>query len=176
MCVLKMSPLPSTGWPLGVYYSEYEMLAPLRGLLIRMAFSELASLVLILIAVAVVSRRITRPLTELVSITDNVAAGHLDAPMPRVRNQDEVGRLITSFGSMQEKLKQHIAQLEQETASRNRLQGELMRPPRYNCPCFQTAAGLTCRNHGISYGRRNGRQNPWVETCTATTCARTMSC
>jgi sigma-B regulation protein RsbU (phosphoserine phosphatase) len=125
MCVLKMSPLPSTGWPLGAYYSEYEMLAPLRGLLIRMAISELASLVLILVAVAVVSRRITRPLTALVSVTDNVAAGRLDAPMPRAENQDEVGRLISSFGSMQKNLKHHIEQLEQETASRNRLQGEL---------------------------------------------------
>ena len=125
MCIVKMSPLPSTGWPLGVYYSEYEMLEPLRELLFRMAFSELLSLVLILFAVAAVSRRITRPLSELVSITDNVATGNLDAPMPRVRNQDEVGRLITSFGSMQEHLKLHIARLEQETASRNRLQGEM---------------------------------------------------
>jgi sigma-B regulation protein RsbU (phosphoserine phosphatase) len=124
-CVLKMWPLPSTGWVLGVYYSEYEVLAPLRELLLRMALSELAGLVLILVAVAMISRRITRPLTELASITDNVAAGNLDAPMPRVRNQDEVGRLITSFGSMQQNLKQFITRLQQETASRNRLQGEM---------------------------------------------------
>jgi sigma-B regulation protein RsbU (phosphoserine phosphatase) len=125
MCVVRMLPLPSTGWPLGVYYSEHEKLKPLRSLLWRMALSELCSLLVILFAVSVVSRRITRPLLELVSITDNVAAGNLDAPMPRVRSEDEVGRLITSFGSMQGHLKQHIARLEQETATRNRLQGEM---------------------------------------------------
>jgi sigma-B regulation protein RsbU (phosphoserine phosphatase) len=125
MCILKFSPLPSTGWTLGVYYAEYDMLAPLRGFLFRMAISELASLVLILFAVGIVSRRITLPLKALVSVTENVAAGRLDAPMPPVKSQDEVGSLISSFGSMQEKLKHHIEQLEQETASRNRLQGEL---------------------------------------------------
>ena len=125
MCVLRMSRLPSTGWLLLLFYSEDEILAPLEELLWRMALSDVVGLAVALFAVAIVSRRITRPLSELASITDNVAAGNLDAPMPRIRSNDEVGRLIHSFGSMQSHLRDYIQRLQEETATRNRLQGEM---------------------------------------------------
>jgi phosphoserine phosphatase RsbU/P len=124
-CVVKVTPLHSNGWLLGVIYSEYEMLEPLRRQLIRLALTGLLGVVLIAIAVSVVSRRLTRPLAALVTVTDNIAAGNLAAPMPKVRRQDEVGRLISSFATMQTSLRDHIKELEQETARRNRLQGEL---------------------------------------------------
>ncbi|MCX2979871.1 HAMP domain-containing protein [Halieaceae bacterium IMCC14734] len=124
-CLVHMTPLATTGWPLGVYYSETEMLAPLRSLLLRMALSELASLMLVLVLVHFLSRQLTRPLAALVSVTDNIARGYLDAPLPRTPRDDEVGRLVRSFAAMQRNLREHIAKLQRETASRNRLEGEL---------------------------------------------------
>ncbi len=124
-CVVNISPLKSNGWPLGVIYSEQEMLAPLRAELLRLALTGLLGVALIAVAVSIVSRRLTRPLAALVTVTDNVAAGNFDAPMPRVYRQDEIGRLVSSFASMQKNLRAHIEQLKAETARRNRLQGEL---------------------------------------------------
>ena len=124
-CLVHMTPLATTGWPLGVYYSETEMLAPLRSLLVRMALSELGSLLLILVLVHFLSRQLTRPLAALVSVTDNIARGYLDAPLPRTPRDDEVGGLVRSFAAMQKNLREHIAELQRETASRNRLEGEL---------------------------------------------------
>ncbi len=124
-CVVLLSPLASNGWPLGVIYSEYEMLAPLREELMRLLITGLLGIALVAIAVAIISRRLTRPLTSLVSFTDNVAAGNLEAPMPKVKRDDEIGRLIASFSAMQQRLWQEIESLKDETANRNRIQGEL---------------------------------------------------
>lgn len=124
-CLLKFSPLNTTRWPLGVYYSEREMLKPLRDYLARLLGSTAITLLLLLLIVALVSRRITRPLTSLANASAKLAEGDFSTPMPPTRRGDEVGRLINAFASMQDKLQHYIRVLREETASRNRIEGEL---------------------------------------------------
>lgn len=124
-CVLRMSKLESTGWPVGIVYSEKEILAPLRNYQFKTALISLLSLLIMAIAVVVVTRRITRPLEDLARTSGDIARGKLDTPLPRARGSDEVAHLIESFGSMKKDLKTYIADLETAAASRARLEGEL---------------------------------------------------
>lgn len=124
-CVIRLGALQSTGWPVGVVYSEDEMTAPLREFEVKTALVGLATLLLMAIAVATVTRRLTRPLTALALASDRFARGDLDAPLPAVKGNDEVARLVHSFAAMQQDLKSYIADLEAATARRSRLEGEL---------------------------------------------------
>jgi sigma-B regulation protein RsbU (phosphoserine phosphatase) len=124
-CVVRLDSLQSTGWPIAVMYSEREITAPLRKYQIKTAVTGLVTLLLMSIAVYMVTRRLTRPLTALALASDNIAMGNLDAQLPSVRGNDELARLVSSFGAMKRDLKSYISDLETATASRSRLEGEL---------------------------------------------------
>ena len=125
MCMIRLSALESTGWPVGVIYSEDELLAPLRAFQIRTALLGLAILVVMALVVALISRRLTQPLTALAQVTDQIAQGKLDVPLPRVQGEDEVARLIRAFAAMKRNLRTYIDDLEAATAARSRHDGEL---------------------------------------------------
>ena len=124
-CVIRMGALTSTGWPVGVVYSEDELTAPLREFETKTALAGLLTLLLMAAAVVIVTRRLTRPLTALALASDRIARGDLDAPLPAAAGDDEVARLIQSFAAMKQDLKTYIADLETATARRSRLEGEL---------------------------------------------------
>lgn len=124
-CVIRLGTLQSTGWPVGVMYSEQEIIAPLREYQFKTAVIGLASLLLMALAVYFVTSRLTRPLAFLARASDEIARGVLDTPLPAARGDDEVARLIRSFDSMKKDLKTYIQDLETATANRSRLQGEL---------------------------------------------------
>ncbi|MEH6580541.1 MAG: SpoIIE family protein phosphatase [Halioglobus sp.] len=124
-CMIRLSALQPTGWPVGVIYAEDEILAPLRDYQIRTALLGLVTLLVMVAVVSLVSRRLTRPLTALAQVTDQIAQGKLDVPLPRIQGEDEVARLIRAFAAMKENLRTYIDDLESATAARSRLVGEL---------------------------------------------------
>ncbi|WP_187276466.1 SpoIIE family protein phosphatase [Parahaliea maris] len=124
-CIIRMTRLRHSGWIVGAVYSEHEVLADLRAYELKIFALGLACLVAMIIVVNLVTRRITRPLTALAASADQLGAGQLDASLPEVPGKDEVARLVQSFAHMKDELRQHIADLEQATASRSRLEGEL---------------------------------------------------
>lgn len=124
-CIVKLAPLSSTGWPVGAFYSEDEMLAPLRVYLAKSALSQGVTLILLVLGVIWVSRRITRPLRALARASLEVATGNFHTELPKTENRDELGRLVQAFSLMQDDLQRYVAELKAETAKRNRLEGEL---------------------------------------------------
>ncbi len=124
-CVVRMGALQSTGWPVGVIYSEDELLEPLRRFQRKTLVVGSLILLVVALAVALVSRRLTRPLSALAEASGEIAHGRLNGRLPTPRGEDELAQLIRSFAAMQTDLKAHIERLEQATASRSRLEGEL---------------------------------------------------
>lgn len=124
-CMVKLAPLRTTHWPVGAFYVEDEMLAPLRSHLARTALSTAITLALLVVGVIWVARRITRPLRALASASVDIATGNFSTELPRASSRDELGSLVQAFAVMQANLQRYVAELEAETASRNRLQGEL---------------------------------------------------
>ena len=124
-CAIRVGALGITGWPVGVVYSEDEMLAPLKEYQSKAIAVTLASLFLMCFGIWFIVRRLTTPLSMLATASSAFGEGKLDTPLPSSKGKDEVATLVRSFQSMQADLTSYIDNLEEVTASRSRLEGEL---------------------------------------------------
>ncbi len=82
-------------------------------------------LVVLILVVMYLSRRLTIPLLALAESSRALGRGELDTPIDDFNLTDEVGVLAQQFRLMQSSLKKYIDQLQDETAHRERLEGEL---------------------------------------------------
>ena len=85
----------------------------------------LVGLALLALVVVVLSRRLTRPLAALAASAGTIARGDLEAPLPPVESRDEVGALALAFHHMRDSLKEYVRNLQETTAAKERLEGEL---------------------------------------------------
>jgi serine phosphatase RsbU (regulator of sigma subunit)/HAMP domain-containing protein len=69
--------------------------------------------------------QVSRPLVSLASCAGQIAAGDFEVSLPEPRSKDEVGTLTRDFRVMQDSLKDHIRQLTETTAARERMESEL---------------------------------------------------
>lgn len=122
---LAFEPIPSTGWSLGVVFSEDEILGQvftLSAIQIMLGFLGMCAL---LGVVLLISRGITRPLRQLSVATGTLAKGDLDTPLPVIRGHDEVAGLNASFEQMRQDLRDYVEELRVTTVQRERIESEL---------------------------------------------------
>ena len=119
------APLPSSGWSLAVIFPESEVMADITLLNQRVIFLGIGGFLLLYIIIIWIARGITRPLRELTDAAATIAGGNLDAVLPPVRTKDEVGMLASSFYTMKDSLKEHIRNLTETTAAKERIESEL---------------------------------------------------
>ena len=117
--------VPSTGWVLGLFRPERQVLAPLERLNRITLVAGALSLGLLLIPALGIAWSIARPLRRLAEASQGLAEGDFDAALPTVRRQDEVASLTLAFDQMRRDLRRYIADLTATTAVRERLAGEL---------------------------------------------------
>jgi sigma-B regulation protein RsbU (phosphoserine phosphatase) len=122
---LYYAPIPSTGWILEIVFPEDELLAELRKLNLTMACIALIGLFLLSFAVIWIAARITSPLRDLASATEEISLGNFDVRLPAPKSQDEVGMLTRNFSKMTSALKQYIIDLTETTAAKNRIESDL---------------------------------------------------
>lgn len=82
-------------------------------------FGQVAAIILGIVAIGLgilLSRTITRPLTQLTQVADRISLGELDAKV-EVRSKDEIGELAESIGRMQASLQAAIERLRIRRAS-----------------------------------------------------------
>ena len=117
--------IPCTGWALGIFQPEAQVLAPLVRLNRISMLVAVGSLVLLLIPALGIAWSITRPLQLLAHATERLATGDFGAALPRVRRHDEVAQLTEAFEQMRRDLRHYIADLTATTAVKERMAGEL---------------------------------------------------
>jgi phosphoserine phosphatase RsbU/P len=122
---LAYTPIPSTGWSLGIVYADSEVNGAVIELNQLSWAIDLVGLAALLGIALLIARTITRPIDALDVATQTLAHGDLDAPLPEARGRDEVARLTTSFGRMRDDLKERIEELRVTTAERERIESEL---------------------------------------------------
>jgi phosphoserine phosphatase RsbU/P len=122
---LTYRPLSRAGWTLATLYPEDELLAGVTRLRVVQGSLGLAGLGLLALVVVLLSRRLTRPLSALAASAETIARGDLDAPLPPVESRDEVGALARAFHHMRDSLKEYIRNLQETTAAKERLEGEI---------------------------------------------------
>jgi sigma-B regulation protein RsbU (phosphoserine phosphatase) len=114
-----------TGWALAVLYPEDELMAGARRLAGIQTAIALGGLALLAAVVVLLSRRLTAPLQGLADRARHLATGDLDLELPAVRGRDELGSLTEAFHYMRDSLKDHIRELKETTAAKERLESEL---------------------------------------------------
>jgi len=122
---LTYRPLSRAGWSLAALYPEDELLDEVGWLRTVQGLLALGGLLLLALVVVVLSRRLTRPLGALATSAGQIARGNLDALLPPVESRDEVGALAGAFHDMRDSLKEYVRNLEETTAAKERLEGEL---------------------------------------------------
>lgn len=118
-------PVATTGWSLGIVMPEEELYAPLHRLTRIMLGVSVLGILLILTGITLVARRATADIQQLSKIAGQVSTGDLDVPVPETFSTSELVRLASSFRTMQVSLQEHIRDLMETTAVRERMAGEL---------------------------------------------------
>jgi signal transduction histidine kinase len=72
----------------------------------RLAIAALVGVVVAGALAWYLSRRITQPVLALSEAADEIAEGHYDVHLPRMRARDEIGQLSARFGQMAERLQE----------------------------------------------------------------------
>lgn len=119
------APLHSSGWSIGVIFPERELFADVNALSRMVVLIGMAGFILLFVAIAFISRAITRPLRTLADTTREIARGNLDIELPEAACNDEIGALTNSFRDMKVALKEYIADLAATTAAKERIESEL---------------------------------------------------
>lgn len=135
--VMTARPLTGGGGPVGaaVFLRSFdEEIAPFRAIERTLLIAAGVALVLAFILCALLARRLTRPIANLVSMAGSVAGGDYSV-RPEVERSDEVGILSRSFAQMISALrdKEELEHLYQEMAARETAGNAAripVRPPR----------------------------------------------
>lgn len=86
-----------------------------RGAMLEMLALSLLLLGLTLVLVAVISRKMSRPLKEITAAADQISHGRIDQ-LISVNRRDEIGMLADSFNTMSRRLKAFIGDLNEQQA------------------------------------------------------------
>lgn len=124
-CWLSYQPITGVDWSVAVIIPMEELTADVVDYQRMTLIITLVGLLVLAVIVVLISRRLSVPLLSLAHSSRALAAGDLDTAIDDYHLQDEVGTLARQFQSMQGSLKQYIADLEQATNLRQRLEGEL---------------------------------------------------
>jgi phosphoserine phosphatase RsbU/P len=122
---LTYRPIASTEWLLATAYAEDELLADVSQLQRTQIILGGSGIAILTMAIVMLSRRITRPLGALAASAGRLATGDLDSSLPETTSRDEVGALTTAFRHMRDSLKEYIRNLQETTALKERLEGEV---------------------------------------------------
>jgi len=117
--------IPSSQWGLAVIFPEEELAEDITALHRVVIIMGFAGIMLLSLALTIIARSITGPLRAMAAATEAVADGDLDVELPPAGARDEVGKLTESFRAMKVSLKDHIRQVAEAAAERERVAGEL---------------------------------------------------
>jgi sigma-B regulation protein RsbU (phosphoserine phosphatase) len=119
------TPLKSTNWTLVVMFPEDELYQDLNYLNQTILFIAIIGFVLLLIIIVLVSKRLTNPLEKLTIAAEGIGTGNLDIQLPKIKSNDEIGKLTKSMAEMETQLKHYIENLKSTTAAKEMIESEL---------------------------------------------------
>jgi phosphoserine phosphatase RsbU/P len=140
------APITSTGWSLGVVMPVDTIVAPAmaakakidaaaavtqENIARQIESTRLLFIIILVVMLCVISalayflaRRITKPILSLSHGAKVVGSGNLDYQL-KVKSGDEIEDLAEAFNTMTRDLKDHIRELQQATATKERMESEL---------------------------------------------------
>jgi len=112
------APIPGTPWSFYVEYPNSVILRPIRVLSWQTLLVALGVLAAAIIAGTLMSRGMTKSLSDLTTTAEYIAGGDLTRRPHDLSRQDEIGRLARSFGTMADKVHEAHDELERRIEAR----------------------------------------------------------
>jgi len=103
--------LPDMDWGLVTKLDKKEVFSPITHLRIFTIIMGCISAIVVIVIALIISKRVTRPIHELVKGTKKIARGDLDFKIP-AKSKDEIGLLASSFNEMTSQLGESNKRLE----------------------------------------------------------------
>lgn len=119
------APIASTGWTLVVVFPEDELMEDVISQTVAVCILGVVGLVLLIAIISFLAHSITEPLRKMSKAAEAIGGGDLDAELPVITSNDEVGLLTQAFSHMKISLKEYIEQLQETTAAKERIESEL---------------------------------------------------
>ena len=104
-------PFENAGWSVAIVCPESDIFSSYNSLLRYTIIISLTGLLLLALFCLFISHRQLRPLQRLVDKAHGIAEGQLDVPVEKSHRTDEVGYVQNTFRQMQERIGQHIANI-----------------------------------------------------------------
>jgi len=121
-CLVCYHPVPDTKWSIALICPESDILKGLNTLTYVIVLLIGGGFFLILLLCRRAVTDAIKPVEQLVSKSQRIAAGHYDEHISHSNRKDIIGQLQNSFATMQESIDQHVSEireLNRETAQRN---------------------------------------------------------
>lgn len=123
--VLYFTPVTSTNWSLAVVFPKRDLFHNLYSTTIKLGITGVLGFLLILLAVILITKKLTKPLQELSFSAREIGKGNLTVEIPEVKNNDEVRVLSESLSTMQKELQVYINNLINTEKFKERIENEL---------------------------------------------------
>jgi len=118
-------PVQNGGFTLALVYPNAEIMRDAYRALGDLAIIGLLGLAALFIALIIISRSVTRPITRLAAAARKIADGDLHLSLNDQVNIDEVRDLATAFAKMMSDLRMRMEELKYTTTVKERMTGEL---------------------------------------------------
>lgn len=102
--------LGETNWTLALVMPERELFAPLQALLLKLGVISLAGVAVVVAAIILYSRSLTRPIQAANQLSFALAEGDFTKTMD-VQTEDEFGQMARNFNAMANNLKQILTKV-----------------------------------------------------------------
>ncbi len=119
------TPIKSNGWCLSVFFPINELKEDIIILNRNIFIVGVVGILLLLLITIVISRSITKPLRLVAKAAVDIGSGDINAYIPSINSDDEVGKLTKSFHYMRDSLIKYISDLKETTAAKERIESEL---------------------------------------------------
>lgn len=113
-------PIDGTGWSILSSISKDEFMSNTNQLIKTITIVFAIILISLLLILAILIRRITKPIKKLTEITNKLALGELDVDID-VKSNDEIGELAASVKSLTSRLKSYITYINESVDVLNEL-------------------------------------------------------
>ena len=119
------SPVTATEWSFGLIFPSGDLFASFFSFSYRLIIIFILSVIALLVLIVLITRKFTRPLTQLALATRNIGKGNFMVSLPIYKAKDEIMELSNSFSLMQEELQLYIDHLRETTSAKEKMESEI---------------------------------------------------
>ncbi|MBN2350588.1 MAG: SpoIIE family protein phosphatase [Bacteroidales bacterium] len=120
-----IAPLKSAPWYIGMVIPVNEAVTDIKELFFLNLGIGILGFALLGFLIALLTRRLTRPLTELTDASRLIYKGNYSTELPETNRNDEVAQLTKSFVAMQERMNRYIKNFRLTLEEKRNLEHEL---------------------------------------------------